>query len=241
MWQLVQAITGLADACQTLGVPVTGGNVSLYNGTGEPGRIDSSINPTPVVGVLGVLDDVTNATIAGWLEPDLSLYLLGVTRDELSGSEWARVIHDHLGGQPPVLDLDAERRLAQILVSASRDHVVAGAHDLSTGGLAQALVDGAMRFGVGARVDLGAVMARDGVDLAAALFSESAGRVLVAVPPEAQVTLADLCSARSYPLLRIGETSEDDSLAVVSPQGEFTIELGELAEVREGTLRRAFA
>ena len=110
MWQLVEAIRGLADGCQVLGVPVTGGNVSLYNGTGEPGQIDSSIHPTPVVGVLGVLDDVARATPSGWREDGADLYLLGTTRAELDGSAWADVVHGHLGGLPPRVDLEAERR-----------------------------------------------------------------------------------------------------------------------------------
>src|SRR5699024_9787569 len=96
MWQLVRAITGLADACAELGVPVTGGNVSLYNSTlaGEVGKghIDASINPTPVVGVLGVLDDVARATPSAWNAEGLEVYLLGSTEEDLSGSVWADVM-----------------------------------------------------------------------------------------------------------------------------------------------------
>ena len=96
MWQLVEAITGLADACKVMGIPVTGGNVSLYNSHGKvKGLLDSSINPTPVVGVLGVIDDVTRANPSGWQEEGLALVLLGETYDELDGSAWARVVHRH--------------------------------------------------------------------------------------------------------------------------------------------------
>src|SRR5690606_1241451 len=150
MWQLVEAIEGLADACQELGVPVTGGNVSLYNGTGEPGQIDSSIHPTPVVGVLGVLDDVSTALASGWQTEGLSLLLFGTTRDELDGSAWADVVHSHLGGLPPQVDLAAEKALASALVEARRTGLAAAAHDLSEGGLAQTLVEASLRFGVGA-------------------------------------------------------------------------------------------
>src|SRR5690606_26854657 len=135
MWQLVRAITGLADACAELGVPVTGGNVSLYNGSDEAGRVDATINPTPVVGVLGVIDDVTRATRSGWSAPGRAVYLLGTTAEELSGSVWADVVHGHLGGLPPKVDLTAERRLAEVLVNASRDQIVEAAHDVSAGGL----------------------------------------------------------------------------------------------------------
>src|SRR5690606_24903360 len=125
MWQLVQTITGLADACAELGVPVTGGNVSLYNSTlaGEVGvgHIDASIHPTPVVGVLGVVDDVATVNPSGWRAEGLGLYLLGTTREELSGSVWAGVVHDHLGGRPPVADLAAAPRLGGGPGQAPRD------------------------------------------------------------------------------------------------------------------------
>ena len=113
MWQFAEAVRGLADGCQELGIPVTGGNVSLYNQTGT-----TAILPTPVVAVLGVIDDVTRRTPAGFAEADATVLLLGETREELSGSEWANVVHGHLGGLPPVVDLDAERRLAEVLVGA---------------------------------------------------------------------------------------------------------------------------
>ena len=243
MWQLVEAITGLADACRELGVPVTGGNVSLYNGTGAPGRIDSSINPTPVVGVLGVVDDVARVTPSGWTQPAQAIYLLGTTSTELSGSAWADVVHDHLGGLPPAVDLGAERTLADILVQASRDGLVDAAHDLATGGLAQSLVDAALRFGVGARVDLGGLCERDGVDLATALFSESGARALVSVPRSEEVRFVDACVARSYPVLRIGQTDDEelDGGQALVVEGVGTLPLAELRATSEDTLPRYFA
>src|SRR5699024_1078732 len=126
MWQLVEAIGGLAEACETLEVPVTGGNVSLYNSTGEPGLIDSAIHPTPVVGVLGVFEDVARRVPSGWQGEGQSVLLLGTTREELSGSAWADVVHQHLGGLPPQVDLEAERALATVLITSSeigRAHV----------------------------------------------------------------------------------------------------------------------
>ncbi|ACQ81787.1 phosphoribosylformylglycinamidine synthase II [Beutenbergia cavernae DSM 12333] len=242
MWQLVEAITGLADACAELGVPVTGGNVSLYNGTGEPGRIDSSINPTPVVGVLGVLDDVARATPSGWREAGLEIHLLGVTHEELSGSEWARVVHDHLGGRPPRVDLDAERALAEVLVAASRDGLAAAAHDLAKGGLAQALADAVLRFGVGAAVSLAEVTERDGVDVATALFAESGARALVAVRPEDAVRFTDVCGAHGVSHLRLGTTGAvaDDGGPALVVDGTFALGLAQLREAHTGTLPRHF-
>jgi len=149
MWQFAEAVRGLADACLELGVPVTGGNVSFYNQTG-----DAAILPTPVVGVLGVFDDVARRTPAGLRTEGQVIYQLGETRDELGGSEWAHVAHGHLGGLPPRVDLAAERQLGEILVNASRDGLIDAAHDLSDGGLAQALVEACLFGGVGARIVL---------------------------------------------------------------------------------------
>ncbi|MEO7235356.1 MAG: phosphoribosylformylglycinamidine synthase subunit PurL, partial [Lapillicoccus sp.] len=100
MWQFREAIKGIAEGCQVMGIPVTGGNVSFYNQTG-----DVAIHPTPVVGVLGVMDDVSTRTPSGFRTDGSSVWLLGETRDELDGSEWAHVVHGHLGGRPPVVDL----------------------------------------------------------------------------------------------------------------------------------------
>lgn len=244
MWQLVQTITGLADACAVLGVPVTGGNVSLYNSTlaGEVGvgHIDASIHPTPVIGVLGVLDDVARVRPSGWQEDGLQLVLLGTTRDELSGSAWAGVLHAHLGGRPPQVDLEAERSLAQLLVQSSRDGLVAASHDLSAGGLAQTLVDGVLRFGVGATVSLAELGERDGVDATAALFSESGARALVAVRADHLDRLVTLAAEHGVPALVLGVTG-GVSLDVTLPAAhELSVAVSELRDGSESTLPRAF-
>jgi len=222
MWQFAEATRGLADGCEQLGVPVTGGNVSLYNQTGE-----TAILPTPVVGVLGVLDDVTRRTPQGFREPGQQIYLLGTTRDELAGSEWAHVVHGHLGGLPPAVDLDVERQLADILVNASRDGLIDAAHDLADGGLAQALVESTLRYGMGCRVWL-----PDDLDPFVALFSESAGRAIVAVPRSEEVRFTDMCTARRFPHVRIGVV-DGDALDV---QDQFTLPLAELREAWSSTL-----
>uniref|UniRef100_UPI0025CCD688 phosphoribosylformylglycinamidine synthase subunit PurL n=1 Tax=Rhodoluna sp. TaxID=1969481 RepID=UPI0025CCD688 len=105
MWQFKQATAGLADGCLELGIPVTGGNVSFYNQTG-----DVAIHPTPVVGVLGVIDDVARRIPSGWQDEGHNIYLLGTTKDELDGSVWSEVVHGHLGGRPPVVDLGFEKQ-----------------------------------------------------------------------------------------------------------------------------------
>ena len=251
MWQLVQVIGGLAAACVALEVPVTGGNVSLYNTTG-----DTAIPPTPLVGVLGVLDDVADTVGSGWTRPGRAVYLLGTTRAELDGSAWAQVAHDHLGGRPPAVDLDAESALAQVLVTAARDHLVDAAHDLSDGGLAVALAEACLRHGAGASVDLTALCARDGVTPFEALFSESSARALVAVAKHDEQLLVDLCTSRSVPLVRLGETTETcergagEAAADVPAdhvhepalevQGLFTLPLSVARDAHESTLPGIF-
>ncbi len=173
MWQFAEAVRGLADGCATLGIPVTGGNVSFYNQTGA-----TAILPTPVVGVLGVLDDVARRVPSGFARDGDAVLLLGTTRDELGGSEWAHVAHAHLGGRPPAVDLAAEQRLARLLAEAAGERLLTGVHDLSDGGLAQALVEACLVGGRGAAVTLPPLL-----DPFVALFSESAGRVLVTVDP----------------------------------------------------------
>src|SRR4051794_33150755 len=139
MWQFAEATRGLAEACRVLGLPVTGGNVSFYNQTGA-----TAIHPTPVVGVLGVTDDVARRVPSGFTADGDVLLLLGETDDELDGSEWAWVTHGHLGGRPPKARLESEASLARVLRAAASDGLLTGAHDISDGGLAQALVEAAL-------------------------------------------------------------------------------------------------
>ncbi|MBW1638342.1 phosphoribosylformylglycinamidine synthase subunit PurL [Microbacterium resistens] len=232
MWQFGRTVDGLADGCYELGTPVTGGNVSFYNQTG-----DVPIHPTPLVGVLGIIDDVSRRIPSGWQDAGQNIYLLGTTSTELSGSAWAETVHDHLGGTPPKVDLAAEKRLAGLLSAARDEWLVSSAHDLSEGGLAQALAEGVMRFGVGARVWLTELMERDGVDAATALFSESTGRVIVTVPREDDVKFRGLCEGRGYPVLRIGVTDTEPTLEV---QDVFTVSSEELRRVSQSTLPAAF-
>lgn len=232
MWQFVQSITGLADACKELAIPVTGGNVSLYNQTGGV-----AIHPTPVIGVMGVFDDVARRTPSGWRHDGQAIYLLGSTAAELDGSEWAR-LSGHLGGLPPQVVLEHEKTLAQILVSASRDWLIDSAHDLSQGGLAAALVEASLRFNVGARINLDELCARDNITAFQALFSESNARALVSLPRNMEERFVDMCAARAFPVLRIGVV--DTHSQALEVQGEFTLNLEELKAANESPLRTYF-
>jgi len=234
MWQFSRAVEGLADGCLELEIPVTGGNVSFYNQTG-----DVPIHPTPVVAVLGVIDDVARRVPSGWQDEGNNIYLLGTTSAELDGSAWAGTIHDHLGGRPPAVDLAREKKLAALLAAGARESLIASAHDLSDGGLAQALAESVLRFRVGARVWITELMERDGVDVTTALFSESTGRVIVSVPREDDVKFQGLCEGRGYPVLRIGVT--DKLSPALEIQDVFTVNIDELQSTHGGTLPAHFA
>jgi phosphoribosylformylglycinamidine synthase len=228
MWQFAETTRGLADACEQLGVPVTGGNVSFYNQTGE-----TAILPTPIVGVLGVIDDVARRTPMSWDADGDAIWLVGETRDEFGGSEWAHAVHAHLGGKPPAVDLVRERQIAEIAVAASRDGLLTAAHDVSVGGLAVTLVEMALRSDKGARIFM-----PDGIDPFVALFSESAGRIVFVVPRSEEVRFTDMCTARGVPAARIGVVDGDvDGLEV---QGQFTASLAELRDASERTFARLF-
>ncbi len=229
MWQFAEAVRGLADACMELGVPVTGGNVSLYNQTGT-----TPIHPTPVVAVMGVIDTVERRLPSGWQDDGENLYLLGTTRAELDGSAWAGVIHDHLGGMPPAPNLAAEKALAGLMVVAAKDGLVTSAHDVSTGGLIQTLVESVLRRGVGARVWLSEVMEDGDLDITEALFSESVARMVVSVAREDDVKFRGLCEGRGVPVARVGVT--DVSLRGLDVADHFSFDLEELDALHRGTL-----
>jgi len=224
MWQFTEAVRGLADACLALGVPVTGGNVSFYNQTAG-----AAIHPTPVVGVLGVHDDVRKRLTIGFGSAGRSVVLLGRGEAEFGGSLWAHVAHRHLGGRPPAVDLDAERRLADVLVEAASRGLLEAAHDLSDGGLAIALAECCLAGGQGCAVRL------PGEEFTG-LFGESVARAVVATAPGAEADFAGLCSERGVPATVLGVTGG----ASLEVTGCFTIPLDELAAVHRGTLPALF-
>jgi phosphoribosylformylglycinamidine synthase len=224
MWQFAEAVRGLADGCAVLGVPVTGGNVSFYNQTGE-----AAIQPTPVIGVLGVHDDVRRRLSIGFTADGARIFLLGRTGAEFGGSAWAQVVHGHLGGRPPQVDFGAEQSLAEVLAAAAASGVACAAHDLSDGGLAVALAESCLRGGFGARVTLPG-------DVFTSLFSESAARTIVAVRPGAETEFAQLCARYAVPAVDIGAVG-GHQLEVTDA---FVISLKELADVHGGAIPAIF-
>jgi phosphoribosylformylglycinamidine synthase II len=225
MGAFAAAVDGMAAACRALGLPVTGGNVSFYNeSSGRP------IHPTPIVGVLGLLEDAATAVPSGFQRPGLDVWLLGATRAELGGSVWQRLATGRLEGRPPALDLAAEAVLQGLLVELAGRRLLAGAHDLSDGGLAVALVEAVLAAGVGATVEL-----PPGLPPLAALAGESPSRALLAAAPEAAEELAALAGGAGVPAARIGATGGDR--LVVS--GVLDLPLGRLRDAYEGALPRA--
>jgi phosphoribosylformylglycinamidine synthase subunit PurL len=224
MWQFTEAVSGLADACLALGVPVTGGNVSFYNQTA-----DAAIHPTPVVGVLGVHDDVRRRVPIGFARPGCRVVLLGRGEAELGGSLWAHVVHGHLGGRPPAVNLDAERELAAVLVAGAAAGLLEAAHDLSDGGLAIALAECCLTGGQGCAVRLPGDEFLD-------LFGESAARAVVATAPGAGDEFAALCAQRGVPAAALGTTGG----ASLEVTGCFAIPLAELAAAHRATLPALF-
>ncbi len=224
MWQFTEAVRGLADGCQQLGIPVTGGNVSFYNQTGG-----TPIQPTPVVGVLGVHDDVRRRVPSGFGLPGASIVLLGETRAEFGGSLWAWLRHRHLGGRPPAVDLETERTLADVLIAAAARGLITAGHDLSDGGLAVALAESCLAGGMGCTVTLPS-------DPSTFLFSESSGRAVVAVRPGAEAEFAGLCRPAGLAATVLGATG-GTAMAV---SGLFSVPLDELAGVHRGALPAIF-
>jgi phosphoribosylformylglycinamidine synthase len=215
MWQFAEAVRGLADGCQVLGTPVTGGNVSFYNQTGS-----AAILPTPVVGVLGVIEDVRRRTTHAFHKDGAAIYLLGETGDEFGGSEW-HALHGFLGGLPPVVDFGREQQLADLLITAASRGLLESAHDLSEGGLAQALVECCLHGNVGAQITL-----PSDADPFVALFSESTARAVVSVARTAEPEFATLCAQRELPCQRIGVV--DLLVPELDIAGQFRVSLREL-------------
>ena len=219
MWQFAETVRGLADGCLEMGLPVTGGNVSFYNQTG-----DVAILPTPVIGVLGVIDDVRTRTPMSFDRAGLELYLIGASDENLSGSEWA-YLHRMRGGQAPTADLQREMRLIELLVKGRTEKLFTAAHDLSQGGLTATLTEMVLRHNVGAKITL----TNPGLNL----LVETPGRVLVAV--EAEKVAALKAAAGDIPLTHLGTTG-GEALVI----NDVEISLAELRTAHTSTFQKLF-
>jgi phosphoribosylformylglycinamidine synthase len=220
MWQFAEAVAGIGDACRALEVPITGGNVSLYNETDG-----TAILPTPVIGVVGLIEDARRVTTRLFPSAGLAVVLFGENLGELGGSEYLKSVHGLLRGEAPRLDLSAEKALQGLLVHLVGDGLVESLHDCSEGGLAVALAECCFGSnGLGAEVSIEPATSDGGVDLiAATLFGESASRVVAGV--SAARLDAVLARARSagVPARKIGETG--GSRLVVNMEGQRVLDV----------------
>jgi len=219
MWQFAETVRGLADGCLEMGLPVTGGNVSFYNQTG-----DVAILPTPVIGVLGVIDDVRTRTPMSFDRAGLELYLIGASDENLSGSEWA-YLHGMRGGQAPTADLQREMKLIKLLVKGRTEQIFTAAHDLSQGGLTATLTEMVLRHNIGATITLN----NPGNNL----LVETPGRVLVAIEPAKAAALK--AAVGDIPLTHLGTTG-GDALVINDVQ----ISLADLRTAHTSTFQKLF-
>jgi phosphoribosylformylglycinamidine synthase len=224
--QFTEAVAGMAEACAALGTPVTGGNVSFYNENPS-----GAVYPTPVIGMLGVLDDVGRATASRFRHPGEAIVLLGEPTDELGASEYLARIHGVAAGAPPACDLTRERAVIDSVLDAINSGLVSAAHDCSEGGLAVALAEcaiGDRAHLMAADVDLSAWSA---LPLRALLFGEAQGRILVATSDPAAVIA--IAARHGAPARRIGQVQDERT-------GDLTIRVG-AGEIRAPVERLARA
>jgi phosphoribosylformylglycinamidine synthase len=206
MWQFGEAVRGIGDACRALNVPITGGNVSLYNET--EGR---AIYPTPVLGVVGLLEDASRTTTRLFKRDGAAIILLGDNRGELGGSEYLSVMHGKVAGTPPAIDLKREAALQSLVVKLIRDTVVESAHDCSEGGLAVAIAECTFdtNGGIGAVVNVAHADIAPGYAANATLFGESASRIVVSAARERVDAVLAAAAAAEVPAVEIGTTGGD--------------------------------
>jgi len=225
-YQFREACRGIADACRALGTPVTGGNVSFYNESPS-----GAVDPTPVVGMIGLLGRADRAVASHARSPGDVVFVLGDTRAELGGSAYWEVCQEFLGGQPPRVNLEDEKRLVDLLVTGAERSLFRSAHDCSHGGLGVALAEVAMggpyqEAGFGLDIDLTTHDAR--LTTHELLFSESHGRAVITCAPERAAAVQALAGELGVPLRRAG--------TVGSANGSFRIRLRD-GQIEESVMR----
>jgi phosphoribosylformylglycinamidine synthase len=204
MWQFSEVVEGMSEACEALGVPVIGGNVSFYNASG-----DDDIHPTPVAGVIGLIDELDAVPPAPSLRAGDDIVVVGEIRAELGGSEWAAVVHGLDGGMPPAADLERAKALHELIAGLVSERLLAGVHDVSDGGLAVALAEMAIAGSVGFKVEL----FFDGCTPAEACFGEPASVVVCSVDRENTAAVCGLAAAAGVPARVIGVATGERLIA----------------------------
>jgi phosphoribosylformylglycinamidine synthase len=223
-WQFRRCVEGLADACRAFGLPVVSGNVSFYNETPE-----TAVYPTPVLGVVGVLEDVRRHCTTGFKRAGDVVLLLGGTYEDLGGTEYLKRYHKRVTGRPPALDLEREKRVQAACLEVVREGLAASAHDCSDGGLAVALAECCIWGRLGAAVTL--PQAESGLRMDARLFGESPSRIVVSARPENAERIKVIAARQGAPVVELG-TVAGDHLAV-SAEGKtlFAVTVSEMERV----------
>jgi phosphoribosylformylglycinamidine synthase len=236
MWQFGRAVEGITTACVALGIPITGGNVSLYNETDG-----KAIFPTPVLGVVGLIEDSSKVLGRAFKGAGDAIVLLGETRHELGGSEYLKVTRDVIAGMPPEVDLKAERALQEFLVEAARLGLLRSAHDCAEGGVAVTLAECAFGTGgIGLTADLPRVDALEPWRSASTLFSESASRVVVSVARDRLGTLLERATKRGVPAREIGTTGGSRIYVSINGQSALDVAVSEAETVWDNALGQYF-
>jgi phosphoribosylformylglycinamidine synthase II len=233
MWQLVEAVEGLADACRALDIPITGGNVSLYNET--DGR---AIYPTPIIGVVGLIDDASRVVTRAFQGSGDAVILLGTDHGELGGSEYLKVIHGLVRGDAPALDLAREGALLRLVTGAAAAGLLRSAHDCSDGGIAVTLAESCFDTGgIGLTVELEAPSSDPS---SASLFSESASRIVVSVRASNEQEVLNRARAAGVPARRIGTTGGSRLAIAIQGRNAIDVAVAEAEHVWATTLEKYF-
>jgi phosphoribosylformylglycinamidine synthase len=239
MWQFARAVEGIGEACRALNVPITGGNVSLYNETDG-----KAIYPTPIIGVVGVLEHADRVVARRFQRSGDVIVLLGEGRGELGGSQYLDTLHDLVRGMPPTLNLDAEKALQQLMVDLAAEHLVRSAHDCSDGGLAVTLAECCFDTGgAGAEVSIEALnVGRDSrLNDAVALFGESASRVVVSVSADHVSEILQRAALAGVLARVIGETGGNRLRIAVAGRTIVDVSVDEAERIWSTSIERVFA
>jgi phosphoribosylformylglycinamidine synthase len=236
MWQFGRAVEGITAACKALDIPITGGNVSLYNETDG-----NAIYPTPVLGVVGLIEDASHVIGRSFRGSGEAIVLLGETRHDLGGSEYLKVTQRVVAGTPPDVDLQAEKALQRLIVAGVRDGLIRSAHDCSEGGLAIALAECAFGTGgVGLTVNIPAVAAPDSWASTSTLFSESASRVIISVARGELGSLLARAKAFGVPAREIGQTGSDRISVSINGRRVIDMPVGDAEGIWDSALETHF-
>jgi phosphoribosylformylglycinamidine synthase len=226
-WQFKQAIEGMGEACRIFDTPVTGGNVSFYNESP-----DAAVYPTPVIGMVGLIDDVSLITTSYFKDEGDLIYLLGEDKEEVGGSEYLKVIHNMVKGNAPSIDLQTEKKLHEVLHKLIGIKIIKSAHDVSEGGIITALAESCIineEKPIGADVNI-PVQTREDFSF----FSESQSRVIVSICEENKILFEEAVKSLHFPFLYLGKTVKDN----LKINGRYKFDLKELAGIYFNTITK---